>query len=80
MSTGHCGAGLNTMRRVWAAISRTPQATIRELADELGMSYGHVSDTLAKLGYVEHPYGSARARTVDVRLHTSGWRIVTKAD
>lgn len=53
--------------------------TVRELAVVLDLSYGHVNDTLNVLrdaGYIDFPYGSARARTVIVPLHIEGFRVV----
>lgn len=72
-----------TTRRVWAALTRRPQASIRELAASLELSYGHVNDALNVLrdaGYIDGPYGSSRARTVLVPLHIAGFRIVRRAN
>lgn len=80
MKHDHRTPSITTARRVWAAITRRPQATVRELADELGLSHGHVNDTLAMLGYVEHEAGASRARTVVVPFHTCGFRIVRRAN
>jgi predicted ArsR family transcriptional regulator len=80
MKYDHRRPSTATARRVWAAVTRRPQATVRELADELGLSHDHVNDALAMLGYVEHEAGDSRARTVIVPLHTCGFRIVRRAD
>ena len=40
-----------TIRRVWAAISREPQATCRELSEYLNLSSGCVAAALRELRY-----------------------------
>lgn len=58
---------LRNARRVWAAVTAHPQATVRELGGELGMPFGTVAAALRLLrdaGYVEFDAASARARRV----------------
>jgi DNA-binding transcriptional ArsR family regulator len=57
------------MRRVWAAVTRTPCATVRQLGAQIGMPYGSVSVALRLLrdaGYVHFEDRAGRARTVIV--------------
>lgn len=74
---------MRNVRRVWAAATRTPRASKRELAARLDLSYGAVTGALRFLrdaGYIDFPPGGCRAITVLVPLHTSGWRIVARGD
>lgn len=55
------------IRRVWAAVTRTPQASVRELAGELEMGFGTVATALRFLrdcGYIRHQHRACRARTI----------------
>jgi DNA-binding transcriptional MocR family regulator len=71
------------VRRVWAAVTRTPNASLRELADSLGAQFGNVSRAIKVLrdaGYIT--IEGERARRVLIpfyapigptqRLHTLG--------
>lgn len=72
------------IRRVWAAVTCDPSISVRELATHLGYaSWADVAIALRVLrnaGYIAFEDRAARARTVLVPLHTSGWRIVARAD
>jgi DNA-binding MarR family transcriptional regulator len=63
---------LPVVRAVWAAVTRRPQASIRELAIETGIAYSRAGDALRILrdaGYIAHCPGTARARVVVVGLY-----------
>lgn len=56
-------------RAVWAAVSKDPQAGVRELTNELGLAIGTVNGALhllRDLGYVQFDTGSQGARTIVV--------------
>lgn len=60
---------IRTVQRVWAAVTRTPCASVRELACASGLTYGHTSGILRLLrdaGYIDFAPASARARTIVV--------------
>jgi hypothetical protein len=55
------------IRRIWAAVSVTPQAPIRELGQQLDMPHSRIAASLRLLkdaGYIDFPKGSERARTI----------------
>jgi DNA-binding MarR family transcriptional regulator len=55
------------VRRVWAAVSMTPQATLRELMPVTGLAQGTIGMALRhlqSLGYIDFDPRVARARTV----------------
>lgn len=55
------------IRRVWAAITRNPNASNRELARIVGLSFGAVSGALRLLkdeDYITFPKGRRRAITI----------------
>lgn len=57
------------IRKVWAAVTRQPRASVRELAEELGSSFSAVSASIRFLtdaGYIEHERGACRARRIVV--------------
>lgn len=61
---------VHAIRNVWAAITHDPQATVRELADQLDMAFGDVQRAMMVLrdaGYVEQTVPrAARARRIVV--------------
>ncbi len=61
-------------RRVWAAVTRMPHASVQELATAIGKpsSISHVSNALHRLhamGYIEQRPRCARARVVVVSFY-----------
>lgn len=61
------------IRHVWAAVTRTPQASCRELGASLGIGFGTVAAAIRFLhdcGYVETEYGQSRGRRVVVPFYT----------
>lgn len=57
------------IRRVWAAVTRNPRASKRELSEELGLSFGAIGGALRLLkdaGYINFPKRKSRAITVIV--------------
>ncbi len=57
------------IRAVWAAVTRQPNASVRELAAELRIGYGRVAESLralAAFGYIEIAPGRTRARRIVV--------------
>lgn len=63
--------GRATVRRVWAALTVSPNDSTRQLAGKLGMSYGDVGKAIKILrdaGYIQ--VDGARARRVLVPLYT----------
>lgn len=64
--------GRAVVRRVWAALTISPNASTRELAKQLGISYGDVGKAVKILrdaGYVQ--VDGARARRVLIPLYTN---------
>lgn len=62
-------------RRVWAAVTRRPTATVRELADDAGLPFGTVGAALRMLrdaGYIEFDPCTGRARRVLVPFIITG--------
>ena len=62
-------ATVRDIRRIWAAVSVTPQATIRELGRQLDVPHSRVAASLRLLkdaGYIDFPKGAERARAVIV--------------
>jgi predicted transcriptional regulator len=60
------------IRQVWAAVTRNPRASKRELSEELGLSFGAIGGALRFLkdaGYIEFPKGACRAITVVVPFY-----------
>lgn len=46
----------HSVRRVWAAVTKHPQMTLRELSDETGLAFGPVGAALRMLraaGYID---------------------------
>ena len=76
------GAGLHlsgrratrVTRRVWAYVSAHPQASIREIQDQVGLSSSSVTAyhlrKLEQLDYIKTARGLSRARVVIVPLMT----------
>lgn len=65
----HNYVGHDQIRVVWDAVTRTPQASVREIGERIGLSFGCVATALRFLndaGYVVFAPGSARARTIIV--------------
>jgi DNA-binding MarR family transcriptional regulator len=66
------GVSLRMLRNVWAAVSRTPRASVRELAQVAGCSQSVAAAALRALvlaGYVTHAgSGTGRSRHVVVPL------------
>jgi predicted transcriptional regulator len=65
----HYGTHLTptNIRRVWAAITRNPNASNRELARTVGLSFGAIAGALRFLkdaSYITFPKGRRRAITV----------------
>lgn len=61
--------GREKVRQVWAEVTKTPQAGVREIGERLGLGYGSVATALRILqraGYIEFSPGSHSARTVVV--------------
>lgn len=61
------GVAADTARRVWAQISRTPTASVSELAAACGLGRATAQqaiDHLVDLGYVERQPRGGRARRV----------------
>lgn len=66
---------LITARRVWASVTHTPCASVRELARRLDMAYSQVSKALRLLraaGYIAFADRTCRARTVLVPFVVTG--------
>lgn len=62
------------IRDVWAAVSQSPNATVRELADAVGMPYVIVSASLRLLrdaGYIQFEPRAERARTIVIPFITT---------
>jgi hypothetical protein len=63
---------LAVVRAVWAAVTASPQASTRELAQACGIAYSRSGDALRILceaGYIAHRAGASRARVVIVGLY-----------
>jgi predicted transcriptional regulator len=72
---GQSYPSVGTLRRVWAAVTHTPCASVRELATRLDMAHGHVSRALRLLrdaGYIAFADRACRARTVIVPFVVAG--------
>lgn len=62
---------VDLVRKVWAAVSQQPQATIKELAEIAGIPSGPCRRALAELkkrGYINFSRGAVRARTILIPL------------
>lgn len=65
---------VRTVQRVWAAVTHTPGASVREIAAASGLTYGHTSGILRLLrdaGYIDFAPASARARTIIVPFYVT---------
>lgn len=61
------------VEHIWAEVSKTPRATVRELADRTHVSFGAVSSALKFLeacGFISQPAGTIGTRTVLVFLYS----------
>ncbi len=59
------------VRKVWAAVTKCPQASIQELATAVGIPYGPCRRSLIDLkrrGYIDFPDNTVRARTILIPL------------
>lgn len=69
LRSGEIRVSLPVIRQVWAELTRTPQASYREIGQRIGRHYSHVRYAVAMLvlaGYVESAYNRERARRVIV--------------
>lgn len=69
----HHRPSLARVRRVWAAVSETPNATVRELGATLDLSpvaVGAALQVLRMAGYIDFAPRSGRARTIIVPFVT----------
>jgi predicted transcriptional regulator len=66
---------LDTLWRVWAVLTITPQASTRESARQVGRSASVVHVALRRLvaaGFIEQPYRGRNARRVVVPCYQTG--------
>jgi biotin operon repressor len=62
-----------TIRSIWAAVTKTPQASCREIAASLGIGFSTVATAIRFLhdcGYVEIEHGQSRGRRVVVPFYS----------
>jgi DNA-binding MarR family transcriptional regulator len=70
---------IDTTRRVWAALTATPDASIRELATRLGIAISTVAShrrRLREAGYIAFEDGGVRATRVLVPLYVQQGKTV----
>lgn len=67
MAAKDAAIGRRNARRVWAAITRNPRASNRELAAQLNLGYSTVAKALNRLrseGHIAFEHGDCRAVTI----------------
>lgn len=71
----------STVRRVWIALTATPQASYRDLSVQLDMPVSTIHYAIVRLrdaGYLAFEKYGHHNRTIIVPLHTTGFRIVKR--
>jgi SOS-response transcriptional repressor LexA len=76
--------GPGQIRRVWAQVTRTPQASVREMVDAMGLrstsGVGISLRILREAGYIDYKPGRSRARRVVVPFYEMEVRHAVHAD